>query len=132
MDYNASVLLINHAKDVEIEYNIKILILLIMFIYALGSFWLASKWNVDKFYCKFVRKFLLQIPFGIFLFFFPLFSIFLLRGISYESLYMLMMSFYGYSLVILLIAGKLGIFEFAGQLLGLKYTPKQMKTNFKY
>ena len=129
MNYNESVMLINHLKDVEFEFNIKLLIIISMFCYSLFAFWLANKWNVDRFYCQIIRKFLLQIPFGAFIIFFPLFSLFLLRELSYETLYMLMISFYTYAFVVLLIAGKLGLFELAAQLLGIKYSPKDMKTN---
>lgn len=131
MDLNQSIQLANHIKDVEIEYNIKLFIIFSIFIYSIVAFWLVSKWDTDRFYAKIVKVFLLQMPFGVLSIFIPLFSIFLLRDLSYERLYMLMVAFYSYSFIILMIAGKIGLFEIGADLLGFKFSPKQMKYNNK-
>lgn len=128
---NVTIEQINYVKDIEFEYNIKLIILGLLFIYSLGAFYLASKWESEKYYSKIVKIYLLKIPFGILLFFYPLLTLFLLRQVSYETFYMLMVAFYGYALVIGLIAGKLGIFELAMDMLGIKPKPQKIESRYK-
>lgn len=129
---NTTIETINYIKDIDYDFNIKLFLLAVMFVYSIGALWLANKWQTDRFYVLIIKNFLLRIPFAILLIFFPLFSIMLLREVSYETFYMLMISFYSYAFVIGLIAGKLGLFEVAGELLGFKHTPKKMQTSYKF
>jgi len=127
---NSTIEMINYLKDVEFEYNIKLMLLGLLLLYSIAAFWLASKWETEKYYAKIIKIYLFKIPFGVILFFYPLLTLFLLRAVSYETFYMLMITFYGYALVVLLIAGKLGIFELVMDMLGIK--PKAQKIEAKY
>lgn len=127
MVYNETISLINYAKDLEIEYNLKLFLLLLTLVYITVSLYLSYKWETDKYFVKVIKNFLINLPFTVILFFYPLFSIFLLRGASWELFYSLIVAFYGYSLVILTIAGYLGMFEYAAELLGIKPKLKEMK-----
>ena len=127
MGYDETIEIINYAKDLEIEYNLKLFLLFITFAYCVCCLFLAYKWQSDKYYVKVIKNFLIYLPFSVIMFFYPLFSIILLRGVSWEVFYMMVVAFYGYSLIVLLISAKLGIFEYAMDLLGIKPKIKEMK-----
>jgi hypothetical protein len=127
MTYNESIALINYAKDIDIEFNIKILLLVLTYIYCIAVIWLTFKWDKDKHYIKLIKNFLIRLPMMTILFFAPLYTIILFRTVSWEVYYGLMISFYSYSFIILMIAAKLGMFEYILTLLGFKYSPRELK-----
>jgi hypothetical protein len=56
MGYNETIILMNYAKDLDIEYNIKLILLLLTFIYSVGAWWLAYKWKTDKYYAIIIKN----------------------------------------------------------------------------
>ena len=127
MGYNETITLINYTKDLDFEYNIKVLLLGLLFLYSVAGLYLSYKWNSDKYAVKIFKNLLLRLPSGVYLFFFPLFSIYLLRGVSWEVFYTLMIAFYTYALVITMISMKLGLIEYGADMLGIKPKIKEMK-----
>jgi hypothetical protein len=119
--------IINYSKDIDIDFNLKLFLLFIMLVYSVFFVWLTFKWDKDKHYITLIKNFLIRLPMMTFIFFFPLLSIFLMREASWEIIYRFLVVFYSYSFIILLISAKLGMFEFAFELLGYKMSPKQMK-----
>jgi len=115
---------LNYTQDLTTEYNIKFWILALLFIYCVGSLWLSYRWKTEYNWQNFLKYFLLKIPSAILLFLFPFFTIYLLRTVSWETLYMLMIPLYSYYLIVILIGGKLGFFEWAWTLLGFKKMDK--------
>lgn len=123
---------INYVKDIEYEYNIKILVLFTMLIYALVMFYLSYNWDKDKYYAKLLRVFVMRIPSFIYILSFPLLFFFLQRGFSYEVIFIWLVTVYGFFLVILFIAAKLGAFELAAEMLELEIKPSKMKINKRF
>jgi len=129
MAYNETITIINYAKDLDIEYNIKLFLLLLTFIYSVGAWWLAYKWETDRYYGIIIKNYLLKIPFGVILFFYPLLSIMLFRTLSWEVFYGFMIAFYTYAIIVLFISAKLGIFEFAADMFGIRSKTKKIDIN---
>lgn len=127
MSYNETITLINYAKDVEFEYNIKLLLLGLLFLYSVAGLYLSYKWDSDKYAVKVFKNLLMRLPSIVYLFFFPLFSIYLLREVSWEVFYTLMIVFYTYALSITMISMKLGLIEYGADMLGIKPKIKEMK-----
>lgn len=125
---NTTLETINYIKDVEIEYNIKIIIMCLAFIYALTLIWFSNKWKMDELWTQIIRWFLMRIPSFVILVFMPLFTIYLWRTASWELVYGLMIAYYSYAFVVILIAGKLGMFTFMMKMLGMNTKPMKMET----
>ena len=127
MAYNETITLINYTKDLDFEYNIKLLLLGLLFVYSVAGMYISYKWKSDKYAVKIFKNLLMRLPSVVYLFFFPLFSIYLLRGVSWEVFYTLMIVFYTYSLVVTTISLKLGLMEYATDMLGIKPKIKEMR-----
>jgi len=125
---NTTLETINYIKDVEIEYNIKIIIMCLAFIYALTLIWFSNKWKMDELWTQVIKWFLMRIPSFVILVFMPLFTIYLWRTASWELVYGLMIAYYSYAFVVILIAGKLGMFTFMMKMLGMNTKPMKMET----
>ena len=125
---NTTLETINYIKDVEIEYNIKIIIMCLAFIYALTLIWFSNKWKMDELWTQIIKWFLMRIPSFVILVFMPLFTIYLWRTASWELVYGLMIAYYSYAFVVILIAGKLGMFTFMMKMLGMNTKPMKMET----
>lgn len=127
MAYNETITLINYTKDLDFEYNIKLLLLGLLFVYSVAGMYISYKWKSDKYAVKIFKNLLMRLPSVVYLFFFPLFSIYLLRGVSWEVFYTLMIVFYTYSLVVTTISLKLGLIEYPADMLGIKPKIKEMR-----
>lgn len=114
---------INLISDINIEYNIKLMIMVSMWLYMAFSFWLSFKIDGDKFFIRMFRLFNRVIPLP-YLVFAPLFTFFLLRTVEFEGLYILMTSFYTIFLVVWFSLGIVALWEYALHILGFKITPK--------
>lgn len=114
---------INLITDINIEYNIKLMIMVSMWLYMAFVFWLSTKIDGDRLFIKIWRLFSRVIPLP-YLVFAPLFSFFLLRGAEFEVLYTLMLSFYSVFLTIWFALFLVALYEYLVHMLGFKVTPK--------
>ena len=128
---NATIETINYTKDLEIEYNIKLLLLGLLFIYSLGLLYLSNKWETDQLWQTIIKWFIMRIPSTIYLFFFPFFMIFLFRTASWEIIYRLMIAYFTYLFIVIMLAGKLGLFTLLANLLGIDTGVKKMELQTK-
>lgn len=118
---------INYIKDIEIEYNIKLIILCLACIYSLIFIYISFKWERDELWTKIIKIYLLRLPSIVILLGVPLFTIYLWRTASWEVVYTLLIAYYTYAFVVLLVAGKLGLFTWAFKLLGINTKPLNME-----
>jgi len=128
---NTTTEIINYTKDIDIEYNSKIILLLIVTIYALAMIYFSNKLEFDGLWFKFIKTYVMKVPSFIFLFFMPLLVFFLNRGITFETLYLWLLTAYGILMTILFISFKFGLFEFGLKLLGIKYVSKMEMKQIK-
>jgi len=128
---NTTIDAINYAKDIDIEYNIKLFLLGILFVYSVILIYLSFKWETDQLWQTIIKYFIMRVPSTIFLFFFPFFSIFMFRSASWEIIYSLMIPFFVYVIVVGVIAGKLGMFTIFANLLGIDTGVKKMELKTK-
>ena len=128
---NTTIEAINYTKDLDIEYNIKLLLLGLLFIYSLGLLYLSNKWETDQLWQTIIKWFVMRIPPTIYLFFFPFFMIFLFRTASWEIIYRLMIAYFTYLFIVLMLAGKLGLFTLLANLLGIDTGVKKMELQTK-
>ena len=124
---NTTIETINYIKDIEIEYNIKFILLCLISIYCLVFIYISYKWEREDLWAKIIQLYLMRIPSCVILFFMPLTVIYLWRTASWELLYTLLIAYYSYAIVIILIAGKLGLFMWAFKLLGINTKPMNME-----
>ena len=122
---------INYAKDIDIEYNIKMILLGMLFLYSTILIYFSFKWETDQLWQTIIKYFVMRIPSTIFLFFSPFFSIFLFRSASWELIYGLMIPYFTYLFIVLLVAGKLGLFTLLANLLGIDTGVKKMELQTK-
>jgi len=125
---NTTLETINYIKDIEYEYNIKLIIMCFTFLYAITLIWLSYKWERDELWTQLIKWFLMRIPSFVILALLPLTTIYLWRTASWELVYGLMIAYYSYSFVIILIAGHLGMFTFMMQMLGINTKAMKMET----
>ena len=122
---------INYAKDIDIEYNIKIILLGMLFLYSVILIYLSYKWELNELWVILMKWLIMRIPSIIFLFFSPFFTIFLFRSASWELIYSLMISYFSYIMIVLMIVGNFGMFTFFANLLGINTGVKKMELNAK-
>jgi len=77
------------------EFNIKLFLLLVLFIYSLAGLYFGSKIKPDEYYKQIIKYIGLIIPSSLYLFSFPLYSIFLFNKVSVEALLIPVFSYYG-------------------------------------
>lgn len=128
---NTTIETINYVKDLDIEFNIKIILLSMLFIYSTILIYFSFKWDTDQLWQTIIKYFIMRIPSTIFLFFSPFFTIFLFRSASWEIIYGLMIPYFIYIFVVGLLAGKLGLFTMLANLLGIDTTVKKMELKTK-
>jgi len=124
---NTTVETINYIKDIEIEYNIKLLIMCVSFIYLVTLIIISSKWKSDDLWVYVIRIWMFRIPSIVILFFSILFPLYLFREISWEAITTLVVAYYSYLIVIGGVAGKLGMFTWAAKLIGINPKFKKME-----
>ena len=122
---------INYVKDIDIEYNIKLIIICFACIYSLILIFISLRWEEKELWTKIIKIYIMQIPSIMALIFMPLFSIYLWRTASWELLYTIMIAYYSYLFVIMLIAGNLGFFTWAFNLLGINTKLMRMEIKRK-
>lgn len=126
---NSTVELVNLVADVNIEYNIKLFIMISMWIYFAFVFWFSFKFNGDRLFVKIWRIIsrLVSIPYLVFA---PLFIFFLLRTVEFEILYNYMLWFYGIFLFLWFVLFLLAIYEYATYIIGIDITPSRIVKEF--
>lgn len=120
MSVNETIQVLNYAKDLDINYNVKLIILCFVVVYSVALIWLSFKWESEDLWVQVVQWAIMRLPSFIFLFFSPLYVIYLWRTASYNMLYALMGTYYSYVFVVLLVAGNLGMFSFMLKMFGFK------------
>lgn len=128
---NTTIETINYVKDIDIEFNMKIIMLFFTCVYCLVFIYLSFKWERDELWTKIIKIYLMRIPSFIILLLMPLMTIYLWRTASWEVLYALLIAYYSYAIVIILVAGKLGLFTWAFHLLGINTKPMNMEIKKK-
>lgn len=127
MTLNDTITAINYAKDVDYEWNIKLLLLLFFLVIALVSLYIGYKDNYDTEARSFFN--ILLLCFGwLTLFFSPLYVFFLLRAVSLNIIMNYIFLFYlvivsGSVLLILLYLGE----KFISYLFGTSFVDKKYK-----
>lgn len=101
--------LINYSKDLEIEYNFKLLVIASILVYSVVLMYLAKKWEAAELWEKLLKLLVMQIPSAIFIVFTPLSLFYLFRGVSWEIIFTLLIAYYTYLLVIMVILFPLGL-----------------------
>lgn len=122
---NSTIELINTVSDINIEYNIKLYIMVAMWLYFAFIFWFSFKFDGDRLFIKawrIISRFI-SLPYLVFS---PMFTFFLLRTVEFETLYIYMISFYGTFLVVWFVLFILALWEFGSYLLGFNITPERM------
>ncbi len=128
---NSTTEIINFTKDIDFEYNIKLFILGILFIYSVALLWFSYKWKPEELYQKLFKMLVLQIPQAVYLIFFPLMTIYLFRSVSWESIYLPLVVFFTYVLTVVLITIPLGSGTIMLQVLGVETKTKKMELKKK-
>ena len=121
--------IVNHAKDLEFEYNIKLLIIITLYVYAIVMLWLSwlsFKVDLDWFWWTILRIIFRVVGLA-WIFFLPLFYLMLLRNVSFEVLYLYMVGVYTIAISVVTILFFFGFAEFALRLLGFPISPKRVK-----
>jgi len=128
---NSTTEIINFTKDIDFEYNIKLFILGILFIYSVALLWFSYKWKPEELYQKLFKMLVLQIPQAVYLIFLPLMTIYLFRSVSWESIYLPLVVFFTYVLTVVLITIPLGSGTIMLQVLGVETKTKKMELKKK-
>lgn len=128
---NSTADILNYAQDLQIEYNIKIILLAILFIYSAILLYFSFNWEGEELWKKVIKIFIMQIPSALFLFFFPFYTLFLLRGASWEILYTLMIAYFSYVFIVIMISGQLGLFTLLANLIGFDTSIKKIELKNK-
>lgn len=112
MTLNETIQAIQYAQDIQIEYNIKVYLIIFFLIYSIVMLYLSFKWKPEYIWEQVIIYFLMRIPTVIILFFSPFYVIYMFRAISWEVLYILLVTVFGYAFVVIMIAGTLGMFTY--------------------
>ena len=86
--------IINASKDIDIEFNTKLIILFTILAYCVLLWVFSFKMDVNKAWKLITRNIFMRAMTLPYVFFFPLFLGLLYRGVQLESLYMWMLSIY--------------------------------------
>ncbi len=126
---NSTVELINLVTDINIEYNIKMFIMVSMWLYFAFIFWFSFRFDGDRFFIKIWRLLsrFISIPYLVFA---PMFTFFLLRTVVFETLYLYMLGFYTIFLSIWFLLALLALGEFYTYMIGIKMTPDRVLKDF--
>lgn len=115
--------IINLTTDININYNIKLFLMIAMWLYFVFVVWCSFKVDGDRFFIKMWRLIsrVIAVPYLVFA---PMFIFFLLRTVEFEGLYLYMMGFYSVFLVVWFALFLVAIYEYGIYILGFKLTPK--------
>ncbi len=131
MAFNESITLINYAKDIDFEYNIKIILICTMYAYAILMLYLSFKVDLDWFWWKIV-KVLFRVVGWAWIFFLPLFWLLLLRTASFEIIYLYLVGFYTIALSVFVGLSFLMGAEFIGRMFGFDIKPSRIQMGSKF
>lgn len=132
MTLNETITAIQYAQDIQIEYNIKLYLIVFFLIYSLVMLYLSFKWKPEYMWEQVIIWFLMRIPTSIILFFSPLYVIYMFRAISWEVLYVILVVIFSYAFVIIMLAGILGMFTYFMQMFGLDEGFKKIELKKKW
>jgi hypothetical protein len=123
---------INYVKDLDYNHEIKILLIITFFIYALIMLWLSFKVEINWFWWK-IAVVILRVTGFAWITFLPLFWLLLLRGASFEILYNYMLGFYTIFFGFVTLLFITGFAELGLRFMGIDVSPKniQMTAVFK-
>lgn len=124
---NETIDTINYIKDVEFEYNIKLIILGCFLIYSLVFLYISYKWKTEYIWQFVINMFLFRVPAIACLFFLPLMSFYLFREVSWEVLYTLLVVAFSYAIIVLFISLKVGMWTYFAEMVGLDMKTKKME-----
>jgi hypothetical protein len=132
MTLNETLTAIQYAKDLDIEYNVKLYLIVFFLIYSIVMLYLSFKWKQEYMWEQVIIWFLMRIPTSIILFFSPLYVIYFFRAISWEVLYVLLATIFSYAFVIIMLAGVLGMFSYFMKMFGLNEGFKKIELKKKW
>jgi len=127
---NTTIDTINLIKDIDFEYNIKLILILTFYVYAILMLYLSFRIQLDWFWWKIV-KILFRVVGWSWIFFLPLFWLLLLRTVSFEVVYLYMIGYYTIAIGVITILFMLGFAEFGARLLGFDVKPSRIKMSNK-
>ena len=132
MTLNETIQTIQYVQDIQIEYNIKVYLIVFFLIYSIVMLYLSFKWKQEYIWEQVIIYFLMRIPTVIILFFSPLYVIYMFRTVSWEVLYILLITIYSYAFVVIMIAGTLGMFTYFMKMFGLDEGFKKIELKRKW
>lgn len=117
---------INYTKDLDYAHEIKILLIITFFIYALLMLWLSFKVDINWYWWK-IAVVILRVTGFAWITFLPLFWLLLLRTASFEILYNYMLGFYTIFFGFITLLFITGFAEFGLRLMGIDVSPKNIQ-----
>lgn len=125
------------SKDIDITFSIKLYMLIALFILLVWSYYNSKLEDSDSYWEIFVKVFFMKIPSYIFLFFSPLYTLFLAREVTLSTVVTMVGSIYTLYmtliLVLFLLFGTEMMLKFVGIDMGnwkkLKITAKKVRFN---
>ncbi len=124
---NTTIELINYSKDLDIEYNTKLIVLFTLLIYCLVMFWFSFRMKDDHIWQVLVKQILFRwatLPY-IILFFIPLMMVY--RGVPLEAIFELILQAYIILFVVFTLLFLVFGFEWVASFLGIKNMGQYLK-----
>jgi len=104
---NITIETINYAKDIDMDYNAKMFVLCLGFIYVCFCLWYSFRMDDEKYWQKIFKYAILRLPSLVFFFFYPLFGLFIMRGVEFMfvwktllTIYIVLVTFIGFAWII--------------------------------
>jgi len=87
--------LINYIKDVEFEFNMKLLLICTIFLWCVWAWWFSYKIEINSAWKLITRNIIMRAMTLPYLFFSPMLIGFLYRGVAFEKLFIFLLVIYG-------------------------------------
>ena len=92
------------SADMTNEFNIKLILLLLLFLYSIAGIYFSFRIKDDSVHMQIVKYLMFRIPSAVFLFYFPVYTIFLYNAVSAETLLIFVFSYYTIFTVLVFVA----------------------------
>jgi hypothetical protein len=124
---NETITTINYIKDIEFEYNIKLILLGLMFLYSVVFLYISYKWQPEYVWGDVINIGLFRAPTIAFLFFAPLTVFYLFRGVSWEVIYTLLIAVFSYAFIVFLVCLNVGLWTYFAEMVGIDMKTKKIE-----
>ena len=116
---NETLELVNYAKDIDMDLNAKVFVLVLSFIYVCFCLWYSFRMKDEMYWQKIIKYIVLRIPSLILFTFYPLFGLFILRGVDFMFVWKTMLTIYVVLVTFITFAWFIWHAEFMAALAGL-------------